>query len=132
MTIAADTSLLLDVFSGFGPYVATSTRALRAAAARGTVVACAVVWAEIATRFPDAAALRAAMAAANVVFDPLDAACAHLAGQVWSAYRAAGGTRHHMLPDFLIGAHALRRGGHLLSRDSGFYRRYFRGLQVLS
>lgn len=44
---------------------------------------------------------------------------------------ASGGKRTRLIPDFLVGAHALIRSARLLSRDRGFYRAYFKGLAVL-
>ena len=54
-----------------------------------------------------------------------------LAGRSFRAYRESGGTRSRILSDFIIGAHAQERAGRLLSRDRGFYRAYFKKLQLL-
>ena len=55
---------------------------------------------------------------------------AFAASEVWRQYRIAGGRRERILPDFLIGAHAVHEASQLISRDAGFYRQYFSGLAV--
>jgi predicted nucleic acid-binding protein len=59
-----------------------------------------------------------------------DLACADLAGATWREYRRRGGSRTRVVADFLVGAHAQVRGGRLLTRDRGFFRRYFKDLRV--
>jgi hypothetical protein len=56
---------------------------------------------------------------------------AYTAGVAHAAYRKVGGKRRRILADFLIGAHAFHEANQLLTRDRGFYRRYFSGLTIL-
>ncbi len=46
-------------------------------------------------------------------------------------YRSRGGTRRRVLPDLIIGAHAMARAERLLTRDRGFYRSSFAKLRIL-
>ena len=131
MITAVDTGVLLDVFGGdprFGP---ASREALRDSLIAGNVVACDVVWAELAASFPSGEGFQRAMRRLGVAFDPVDESACIAAGEAWKAYRARGGRRVRIIPDFMIGAHAVLRANRLLTRDRGFYRAYFRRLRIL-
>ena len=56
----------------------------------------------------------------------------YLAGKVFQRYRAAGGTRNGVLPDFFISAHAAVAGLPLLTRDLQRYRTYFPSLSLIA
>jgi predicted nucleic acid-binding protein len=68
----------------------------------------------------------------GVRFVPMDLADALDAAAHWSRFRdqAREGPRR-IAADFLIGAHALHHADRLLSRDRGFYRLAFQGLEVV-
>ena len=125
-----DTNVLLDVFlvgSEHGPESARRiTRALR----DGPLSVNEIIAAEIAAAFDREDALWSALEDAHVDLVPFPKAAVFLAGQAFLTYRRRGGTRTRTLSDFLVGAHALAIGAHLLTRDRGFYRDYFPKLRL--
>jgi len=71
------------------------------------------------------------MDAIGVSFSPLAVEAAAAAGIAWKEYRSRGGPRVRVLPDFLIGAHALHQADRLLTRDPRFHRSYLPELVIL-
>jgi predicted nucleic acid-binding protein len=131
MITAVDTNVLLDVFAAdprFGP---SSRDALRQCLAEGSLVACDVVWAEVAAAFENPEAAAGALDGLEVGYDGVDRDAALAAGLAWRRYRATGGTRRRILSDLIIGAHAAARAERLLTRDRGFYRSSFTKLTIL-
>lgn len=131
MITAVDTSVLIDVFgadSRFGPL---SAGALRRCLNEGAVVACAAVWSETRAAFASDDVFLRAMRTLGVSFSPPEEPAATLAGVTCKKYRASGGRRQRVIADFLIGAHAVSQCDRLLTRDRGYYRKYFVSLVVI-
>ena len=131
MITAVDTSVLIDVFGAdprFGP---DSAKALRLCLNEGAVVACAAVWSETRVAFASDEAFLQAMRTLQVSFSAPTEQASTLAGVTCKKYRAAGGKRDRVIADFLIGGHAAAQCDRLLTRDRGYYKKYFSGLAIL-
>ena len=131
MITAVDTSILLDVFTADAKNLIGSQNALRKAMLEGRLVICEVVLAELRPCFHKRATLLDALDKLNVDFQAISKQAALLAGEAWKKYRQSGGKRDHLIPDFLVAAHAMDSADRLLTRDRGFYRRWFGGLKLL-
>lgn len=131
MITAVDTSVLIDVFGADPRFGVASANALRICLNEGAVVANEVVWSETRAAFGADDAFVHAMQAAGVAFSATLQEASTLAGHTWQKYRASGGPRVRVIADFLIGAHAAAQCDRLLTRDRGYFKKYFGRLVIL-
>lgn len=132
MISAVDSSILLDVLVDDPQHAADSENLLRSAAQDGGLALCDCVLAEIFPAIGSDARLREFMSDWHIAYIPIDLETALLAGQQFDRFLRRGGKIGRILPDFLIGAHAMRHADRLLARDRGYLRDYFKGLTVLA
>jgi predicted nucleic acid-binding protein len=127
---AVDSSVLLDVLCADPQFAARSERALRTAMADGQLVVCECVIAEI-TPALKRNRVEEFLQDWALTFIPASPTSALLAGEMFGLYLQRGGKATRVLPDFLIGAHAVEHADRLLARDRGYLRDYFRHLKLL-
>lgn len=127
-----DSNVLLDLVTDDPRWVDWSLRQLDAASLRGDLVINAVVYAEVSVRFATIEAVEAVLQDASLSMAAIPRPALFLAAKVFQRYRAAGGKRAGVLPDFFIGAHAVVDGLTLLTRDTGRYRSYFPAVDLIT
>ena len=133
MITAVDTNVLIDVLEPDPVHGRGSLDLLRRVMREGSVVACEVVWAEVATAYADRIdKVLEALSQAGINFLPMTEAAAVKSAEYWHSYRRRSGKGARIVADFLIGGHAMVQCDRLLTRDRGFYRDYFETLVLLT
>ena len=131
MITAVDTNVVVDVLVADARFGQTSLRLLQTAQLQGRLVACDVVWAELAAFVSDTARLRVITATLQLQFEPSSAEAAEVAGSLHKRYRESGGKRERLVADFLVAGHALTHADRLLTRDRGFYGKHIARLKLM-
>ena len=131
MITALDSSVLWAILkrkAGSDSWV----QALIQAASEGPLVISPVAFAELSPSTDSPDSLLELLSQLAISYDPISPEAAHLAGQTFKRYRLAGGPRQHLVPDFLIAAHAQTQANRLAAMDRGYLRKWFPGLQLLA
>ena len=130
MRTALDSSVLIQLYRK-QPGWEIWRELLAKAATEGELIISPVAFAEYSTAYPTVASVQADLARLQVNYEPIKPEAAYLAGQMFLRYRREGGPRQHLIPDFLIAAHASAQADRLAAVDRGYLRAYFPALPLL-
>jgi hypothetical protein len=139
MSTAIDSNVFVAFWDANHALNSLARSALNAAWSRGSLVVAAPVYAELLA-FPSRteAFLDSFFSETHIVVEwEMDQAIWRTAGRVFQSYAARRWRQRDYAPrrilaDFLIGAHALRRGHRFLTLDSGLYKAAFPRLPVIT
>ena len=135
--IAIDSSVLIDLLGENPGMAGAAEQCLRDALALGPVVLCDVVVSEVTAGLGHGAEIMDVVEDMGISYSPVERRSAIRAGEMQRRYkerrRAKGmtGALPRAVPDFIVGAHALMQCSALITRDAGFFRDYFQGLNVI-
>ncbi len=123
---------MLDIVTSDPAWLRWSLNAIEAAAAEGPLHVNAVIYAELSIRYESPAEVDQLMTDVGAEFAHMPPAGAFLAAKAFAGYRAAGGAKSGVLPDFFIGGHAAALGIPLVTRDARRYRTYFPDVRLIA
>jgi predicted nucleic acid-binding protein len=134
--IAIDSSVLIDLLAD-AEHASQAEASLRLALSAGPVVVCDAVVSEVTAGLGHGTEVMEAVESMGIMYAPTELRSAIRAGEMQRRYneRRRSNKKPEMLrrlvPDFLVGAHALLQCKALITRDQGFYRDYFKGLKII-
>jgi len=131
MRTALDSSVLILLYRKQPGWEAWR-KLLEMAATEGELIISPVAFAEYSIAYPTISSAQYDLERLRVVYEPIMPEAAYLAGQTFLRYRRDGGPRQHLLPDFLIAAHASVQTDRLAAIDRGYLRTYFPALALLT
>ena len=120
-----DTNVLIDVLSDDPMWFDWSSAWLDRRSDEGAIFINEIIFAELSVQMESEAEVEQALAALRVTLARTPIEALFIAGKAYERYRAAGGIRTGVLPDFFIGAHAQIARWPLLTRDVRRFRTYF-------
>lgn len=130
--ILVDTNVLMDVFAADPKWADWSIARLDEWSRRGPLFVNPVIYAELGAGFASVEALDAVIEEAALTFEEMPRDALFLAAKAHVLYRQRGGTRHGVLADFFVGAHAAVEDMDLLTRDDGRYRTYYPTVRLIT
>ena len=132
MPALVDTSVLIDIAVRDPEWLRWSRPQLERLRKAGSVVINQIIYSEFSLRYETIDEVDALLPEDAFRREGLPWDAAFAASRAFALYRRRGGAREKVLPDFLIGAHAMIRGYAILTRDPRGYRQYFPALEIIA
>lgn len=120
-----DTNVIADILMPDSEWQTWSIDRIDECRRRDTLATNDIVFAELSARLSSEADVQTVLKNLGIAFERIPTAALFAAGQAYRKYRAAGGSRSNVQPDFFIGAHAQVTQSPILTRDARPYRTYF-------
>ena len=156
MTTAIDTNILLDILIPDPAFVEASIQKLERSADKGKLIICDIVYTELASQFDRIFELNKFLSDTKIELVYSNKHTLFEASRFWNSYLKKKSTQRYYCPqcgkqinqkcgncnypltlprralnDFIIGAHAMAFADYFITRDRGFYRKYFKDLQII-
>jgi len=132
LMVLIDTNVLLDVLENDAKWAPWSQGQLDAAAATDSLAINPIIYSELSMAFARIEELDTVIEEAFLNIEAIPKEALFLAGKVFLTYRKSKGTKHNVLPDFFIGAHAAVMQWPILTRDVGRYRTHFPSVELIA
>lgn len=130
--LLVDSNVLLDIVTDDPIWGRWSASRLDEERRKGPILIDGVVYAEIAVRYAKPEEVEELLRRAGVDIAPTPRAALFRAAKAFEGYRANGGKRTSVIPDFFIGAHAAAHDWPLLTRDPRPHRTYFPEVRLIA
>jgi hypothetical protein len=127
-----DSNVLIDAENTGAVASAWSEAALDRLGLVGPLMIDAIVHAEVLARGAALARIDKLLSEFGIKLADLPFAAGAVAARAYAEYRARGGSKLSLLPDFLIGAHAEVAGLTVVTRDPRPYRTYFPAVALVA
>ena len=130
--LLVDTNVLIDLVTEDSQWADWSQRQLEKLALQARLIVNPVVYAELSIGFRTVEEVDRVLDETGIELEEIPRLASFLAGKAFQTYRARGGSKTGVLPDFFIGAHAVAEGISLLTRDTRRYRSYFPTVNLIT